>query len=75
MPTILAFVPQGLLKFDHTARSSYHEVSTVQVIRMRINQQQVHKAKDLPSPTNGTYNHTGCHNHQAIYEGTCNWRT
>ena len=61
MPTMLAFVSQlnrVYLSLIIQPEAIINEVSTVQAIRVRINQWQVHKAKDLPSPTSGTYNFT-----------------
>jgi len=60
MSTILAFVSQlnrVYSSFTIQPEAIINEASTVQVIRMKINQQQVHKAEDLPSPMNGTCNH------------------
>ena len=69
MPTVSAFFSQANRAYSTLTRqleAVIIEVSTVQVLRLRTNPQEVHKANYLPS-MKVTYSHTGFHNGQASY--------
>ena len=61
MPTISAFLSQANRAYSDWTRQL--EASMVQVLRLRTNPWQVHRAKYLTN----IYSHTGFHNCQASY--------
>ena len=66
MPTVSAFLSQANRAYSTLTRqleAVIIEASTVQLLRLSTNPQQVHKVKYLPSKV--AYSHIGFHNGQA----------